>query len=266
MSSRPEAPTRQSMRAVVQERYGSPEVLELAKVERPTPGADEVLVEVRATAVTQGDRRLREADFPGFIQWFGRFATGLLGPRHSIPGTNFAGRIVAIGDDVTRFAVGDDVFGACMHGAYAEYVCVGEESPIAPMPAESAYDQAAGLAYSAGTAWSFLVDRAEVEPGEQVLVVGAAGGVGRSAVQIATHLGADVTATCRGSDAEFVRNLGADRVIDYTSEDVTDCHSTWDVIFDTSGTARFRDCRDVLDNEGRFVTLLVSLRLIWAML
>jgi NADPH:quinone reductase-like Zn-dependent oxidoreductase len=251
------------MRAVAQQAYGAPEVLEIVDIESPSVGTHDVLVEVRASAVTQGDRRLRAADFPGFLGYVGRLATGVFGPRHRVPGTNFAGEVVAVGAEVTRFAPGDDVFGAGMHGAHAERVCVAEASPIASMPPGMGYAELADMAYGAATALTFLRDLAEVEAGDGVLVVGAAGGVGRYAVQLAKHLGAEVTAVCHGDDAALVRELGADAVIDYTTVDFTASAATWDVIVDTSGTARYETARGALTDEGRFLGLIISLRLLF---
>ena len=255
----------ETMRAAIQEKYGAPDVLAVDEVEVPVVGDDEVLVQIRASAVTQGDRRLRAADFPGFLRFVGRLATGLFGPRHRVPGSNFAGRVVAIGDEVTRFSAGDDVFGGCMHGAHADYITVPEESGIARMPPDADYEEVADLSYGAGTALTFLREYGEIEAGDQVAIIGAAGGVGRFAVQLADHFGAEVTAVCRGDDAEFVRDLGADSVVDYTTADLTGTGRAYDIIFDTSGTATFRESRSSLTRDGRFLSLIVGLPLLFHM-
>jgi len=252
-----------SMRAVVQHSYGSPDVLELAEVPRPEVADDEVLVKIRSSAVTQGDRRLRAADFPGFVQLFGRLITGVFGPRHPTPGTSFAGVVVAVGDEVERFTSGDRVFGGSSHGAHADYLCVAEESPIVRAPTGVEFDELADAAYGAGTALTFLRDIGEVRPEDHVLVAGAAGGVGRFAVQLAAHEGADVTGVCREEDFEFVREMGADYVIDYETEDWTGREGEWDVILDTSGTLGFGACESALTREGRFLGLVISLSLLF---
>jgi len=252
------------MRAATNTEYGTPDVLRVTEVERPTPGPNEVLVEVHASAVTQGDRRLRAADFPGVSALFGRLLFGVFRPRHAIGGTMFAGRVAAVGPEVTRFAVGDDVFGSVDRGAYAEYVVVSADGAIAAKPAAIDHAEAAAIPYGAGTALTFLRDMAKVQPGERVLIVGATGGVGRMAVQVAKHLGAHVTAV--GSrDGELVRALGADAFIDYTAEDFTARDERWDVIFDTTEGDHFRGVRDSLTATGRYLSLYMTPRLLLQM-
>ncbi|MBO6939789.1 MAG: NAD(P)-dependent alcohol dehydrogenase [Deltaproteobacteria bacterium] len=249
------------MRAATNTEYGTPDVLRVTETDRPQPGPGEVLVEVHAAAVTQGDRRLRAADFPGVSAVFGRLLFGLFRPRHSVGGTMFSGRVVAVGSDVTRFSVGDEVFGGVDRGAYAEYVVVSEDGAIADKPEVLDHAEAAAIPYGAGTALTFLRDMAKVQPGERVLVVGATGGVGRMAVQIARHLGAHVTAV--GSrDAELVRALGADDFIDYTAEDFTARDERWDVIFDTTEGDHFRSFRGSLTETGRYLSLYMTPRLL----
>ncbi len=252
------------MRAVTQKTYGAPEVLTIAEVSRPALGECQVLVEVHASAVTQGDRRLRAADFPGFSAIFGRLLIGLRGPRKPIPGSMFAGRVVAVGPGVTRFAVGDDIFGSVMNGAYAEFIAVGENETVAHMPEGVSYADAAAVPYGGLTALAFLRDMAKVRPGERVLIVGASGGVGRYAVQIAKHLGAEVTAVC-SRDHDLMRELGADRVIDYTKEDFTSGEDRWDVIFDTS-EPDFRRRSRALTPTGRYLSLYMTVGLLFRMM
>ncbi|MEC7522457.1 MAG: NAD(P)-dependent alcohol dehydrogenase [Myxococcota bacterium] len=252
------------MRAVMHTRYGTPDVLRATEIDRPSPGPREVLVEVHASAVTQGDRRLRAADFPGVSAVFGRLLMGVFGPRHPVGGTMLAGRVAAVGAEVTRFAVGDDVFGSVDHGAYAEYVVCKEDGPIARLPEGLTYAEGATLPYGAGTALTFLRDMAKVQPGERVLIVGATGGVGRMAVQIAAHLGAHVTAV--GSrDEALSRALGADAFIDHTAEDFTRRGERWDVIFDTTEGDHFRAFRRVLTYAGRYLSLYLTPRLLLEM-
>lgn len=252
------------MRAAINTEYGTPDVLRTAEVPRPTVGPRQVLVRVHASAVTQGDRRLRSADFPGVSALFGRLLIGLTRPRHTIGGSTFAGRVVEVGAEVTRFAVGDDIFGTVMHGAYAEYLAVGEDESVATMPEGVGYADAAALPYGAGTALHFLRDMAKVKPGERVLIVGASGGVGRMAVQIAKHLGAHVTGVLH-RDAAQVRALGADAIIDYTEEDFKTRQGAWDVIFDTTEGNHFRAFRSALTPNGRYVSLYVTVRVLFEM-
>ena len=246
------------MQAVQYMTYGAPDVLALAEIPQPAPGDDEVLVAVRASAVTQGDRRLRAADFPG-IGWLpGRLMTGLVRPRHAVPGTTFAGRIVSVGAAVTRFAVGDDVFGIGLRGAYAEYLVARAAGALAHAPAGLDSAEAAALPYGASTALTFLRDLARVQRGERVAIVGASGEVGRFAVQLARHLGAEVTGVC-SRDFDLVRELGADHVVDHTQEDFTASGQRHDVIFDTTGKNRFARYRKALTPRGRYLTLQLSL-------
>ncbi len=252
------------MRAAINTSYGAPQVLTLTDVQRPAIQPRQILVEVHASAVTQGDRRLRAADYPGVSAVFGRLVTGLFAPRNPVGGSMFAGRVVEVGAEVTRFSVGDDVFGSVMHGAYAEYLAVAENEAVATMPGNVSYAEAAATPYGAVTALVFLRDLSKVQPGERVLVVGASGGVGRMAVQIAKHLGAHVTAVC-SRDLELVRSLGADDVIDYTTERFTERDEQWDVIFDTTEGDHFRAHRTVLSGAGRYLTLYVTLRVLFEM-
>lgn len=254
------------MKAAIVNAYGSPDVLTIDQVEVPAIGDRDVLIRVHASPVTQGDRRLRSSDFPGFTWLPGRLMTGLSRPRNRIPGTQFAGRVVAIGDAVTRFEVGDDVFGGTMHSAQAEYLSMPEDGALARMPGELGHAEAAAVPYGAVTALHFLRDMARVQPGERVLIVGASGGVGRFAVQIARHLGAEVTGVASG-DLALVRELGADRVIDYRTEDITggdrDDDRRYHVIFDTSGALGFRRARHALTATGRFLSLMMSIPLLF---
>ncbi len=254
------------MKAATHTHYGTPNVLRVEEVPAPNVAATQILIAVHAVPVTQGDRRLRAADFPGVGAIPGRLMFGVFRPRHGRPGTNFAGRVIAVGADVTRFAVGDDVFGSCDYGACAEQLAVDEESPVAKIPEGFDYDEAAAIPYGAGTALAFLRDIAEVQPGERVLIVGAAGGVGRFAVQIARHLGAEVTGVCRGSDSALVRRLGASAVIDYQRQDYTAGGQNYDVIFDTSDSEGFRRARQALRPGGRYVSVYLDTRMLLQML
>jgi len=253
------------MRAAMNTTYGAPTVLSTTEVSRPAIGDHDVLVEVHASAVTQGDRRLRAADYPGISRLLGRLMTGLIRPRHTVPGTMFAGRVAAVGNAVTRFREGEDVFGSAMRGAQAEYLAMPEDGAMAHMPANLGYAEAAATPYGAGTALVFLRDLAKVQRGERVLIVGASGGVGRFVVQLAHHLGAEVTAVC-SRDQDLVRALGADHVINYTEEDFTQNGQRYDVILDTHEGNRFRRNRGSLTPRGRYLSLYMSAGLLLQML
>lgn len=248
------------MKAAVYERYGAPEVLALKDVPTPTPGPHEVLVEIHATTVNSGDWRVRSLQLPPGFGVFGRLAFGLLRPRKPVLGTELAGKVVAIGERVTRFAVGDAVFafpGAAM-GCHAEYRCIPEDGPIVLKPKNLSYDEAAALSFGGTTALSFL-RRAEVKPGERVLVVGASGCVGSAAVQLAKHLGAEVTGVCSTANVPLVRSLGADHVIDYTKRDFTQTGELYDVILDATGTAGWSRSKRSLRDGGRLLGVLGGL-------
>lgn len=253
------------MKAAVNHRYGAPHVLSIAEVERPGASPQQILIQVHASTVTEGDRRLRAADYPGFSALFGRLVTGLFRPRQPVGGSTFAGKVVEAGALVTRFQVGDDVFGSTMNGCYAEYLAIASTDAVATMPRGVSYAEAAALPYGAGTAQTFLHDLARVQPEERVLIVGASGGVGRMAVQLAKHFGAHVTGLC-SRDAELVRQWGADAVIDYKKEDFTQRGEKWDVILDTTEGNHFRSFRRVLTPVGRYLTLYVTFRVLMEML
>lgn len=239
--------------------YGPANVIEIVEVPAPVLGVHDVLVEVRASLVSAGDRRLRSADFPGISAVPGRLMMGVFQPRHPIQGTMFGGCVVEVGSAVTRFAVGDDVFGSTEHGAYAEVLAMPEDGAMAQIPAGITYEEAAAVPYGAGTALHFLRDLAAVQPGEKVLIVGASGGVGRFAVQVAKHLGAEVTGVCGADAFEMVKQLGADHLIDHRAEDFADNGQLYDVVFDIAGVSSFGGCQASLAPGGRYLTLLVSL-------
>jgi NADPH:quinone reductase-like Zn-dependent oxidoreductase len=235
------------MRAVVYERYGPPEVLRLQEVERPVPRDDEVLVKIRATTVNRTDAGLRSAEV--FIS---RFFTGLRRPKNRILGMEFAGEVEAVGADVTEFKVGDAVFGGKGSGAHAEFLCIRESAPLAHKPAGMTFEEAASVFDGASLALVCLEKGAPLE-GRSVLIFGSSGSVGTSAVQLAKHFGAHVTAVCRTENVVLARSLGADEVIDYTTDDFTKNGKAYDVIFDSVGKHSFRRSRHSLRRGGVFV-------------
>jgi len=249
------------MQAIRHSRYGTPDMLRLVEAARPVVGPRDVLVAVEASGVTRGDLRVRAADFPGLGWLPGRLVTGLFSPRHAVPGTTFAGRVVELGAEVTRFAIGDAVFGIVDHGAHAERLAVREDAALAKRPAGLDAAEAATLPYGAATARTFLIDLADVKPTERVAVVGASGEVGRFAVALARHLGAEVTAVA-SRDFDALRELGAHRVIDRRSEDPFAEPGRYDVVFDTSTVDHYRRARRALAARGRYLTLHLSVRIL----
>ncbi len=237
------------MRAVVHDRYGPPEVLRLAEVERPVPAQDEVLVKVHATTVNRTDCHRRAAN-P--LLW--RFFSGLVRPKRRILGGELSGVIEAVGQAVTEFAVGDEVFGTSgpKLGAHAEFMCRRESGLIAHKPVNMSFEEAAAIPDGALSALTCL-RRADLRDGQRILVYGASGSVGTAAVQLARHFGADVTAVCNTKNLELVRSLGADRVIDYTQEDFTKNGETYDVVLDAVGKHSFRRCKGSLEPGGIYV-------------
>jgi NADPH:quinone reductase-like Zn-dependent oxidoreductase len=234
------------MRAVVHDRYGLPEVLRLEEVEQPSPKDDEVLVRVHATTVTRTDCHMRKAS--PFI-W--RFMLGLLRPRRRILGLEFAGAVEAVGDAVTEFDVGDRVFGL-RNGSHAEYICVREAGLVAHMPAGMTFEEAAAVCDGMSQALGHL-RAGGVGPGTRLLVYGASGSCGTAAVQLASYLGAHVTAVCNTKNVELVRSLGADEVVDYLTEDFTKNGQTYDVILDAVGKHSLFRSRGSLEPGGLFV-------------
>jgi NADPH:quinone reductase-like Zn-dependent oxidoreductase len=248
------------MKAIVYERYGPPEVLELKEIPKPIPRDNEVLIKIRATTVTSGDWRVRSLDMPTGFGLISRLMFGISRPRQTIPGTELAGDLESVGKNVRKFKVGDPVFafsGAGM-GCYAEYKCMPEDGPVVRKTANMTYDEAAALSFGGTTALHFF-RVGKLESGEKVLINGASGGVGTAAVQLAKHLGANVTGVCSTANIELVLSLGAHHVIDYTQEDFTENGETYDVIVDTVGTAPFSRSKGSLKENGRLLLVLGGL-------
>jgi NADPH:quinone reductase-like Zn-dependent oxidoreductase len=251
------------MKAVVQRRYGPPEVLRVEEVEKPVPGDRDVLVRVHASTVSTSSAFMRRGE-PRFARLF----VGLTRPKSPVPGTDLAGVVEAVGKDVTRFRPGDRVFAAsdAEFGAHAEWVCLAESTPMTAMPAGARFEEAAAISEGGGTALAFLRDVGRVGSGTGVLVNGASGAIGTAAVQLARHLGARVTGVCSADHVELVKSLGADEVIDYRREDFTRSGRTWDVIFDTVGKSSFPASRPALSGAGLYMCPVLSLPLLGQML
>jgi NADPH:quinone reductase-like Zn-dependent oxidoreductase len=238
------------MKAIVLTKYGPPSVLQLREVEKPTPGAGQVLVRVHAAAANAGDWHVMRAD--PFVM---RFYSGLLRPRTRILGVDVAGRVEALGREARKFAPGEEVFGDLSgsgFGAFAEYVCVDEDALVSK-PKNLTAEQAAAVPSAALTALQGLRDHGRVAPGSKVLVNGASGGVGTFAVQIAKALGAEVTGVCSTANVDIVRSLGADHVIDYKNEDFTDNGCRYDLIFDAAAYRPMSDHRRSLEPRGTYL-------------
>lgn len=236
------------MKAIFHDRYGSTDVLEFRDIDAPAVGDDEVLVRVHAAGVNPGDGLAIEG-----IPYAARLTYGLTRPKHTVPGTDIAGRVEKVGGHVTELRPGDEVFGWCS-AAFAEYAAT-SASALARKPAHLTFEQAAAVPTSAIAALQALRDTGRIEPGQQVLVIGASGGVGTFAVQIAKALGADVTGVSSSRNVDLVRSTGADRVIDYSREDFTRLGSRYDLIVDMVGAVPLSDGKRALEPGGTYVVV-----------
>ncbi len=234
-----------TMKAIVCDRYGSPDVLKLQEVEKPELTDDGVLVRVHAASVNRGDW------YTVAGMYVARPATGLRRPRSRLIGTDFAGTVEAVGRDVTEFRPGDEVFGG-RTGALAEYVCARARS-VALKPTRLTFEEAAAVPVAALTALQGLRDRGQIQPRQKLLINGASGGVGTFAVQIAKALGAEVTAVCSTRNVDLARSIGADHVVDYIREDFTRSEERYDLMFDNAGSRSWSECKRVLNRQATVV-------------
>jgi len=258
------------MRAILHTRYGPPDELQLKEVEKPTPKDNEVLIKIHATTVTTTDCNVRNLTFvPKFLWLPMRMQFGLLRPKIEILGVDLAGEIVAVGKDVQRFGVGDQVFGTPEPalGAHAEYISMPEDGVLAKKPVAMSYEEAASIPLAAHTAIFFVRDRGKIQAGQEVLINGASGAIGTFAVQLAKYYGAEVTGVCSTANVQLVKSLGADKVIDYTKEDFTQNGETYDVILDAVSKSSFLACRGSLKKRGTYLATLpklaVVLQILW---
>jgi NADPH:quinone reductase-like Zn-dependent oxidoreductase len=252
------------MKAIIYEKYGSPEVLELREVNKPTPKDNEILIKIHATTVHIGDTIMRRGKHPDskFYTVMMRLMLGIFKPRNQILGMELAGEIEAIGSEVTSFSEGDQVFASTVgekRGAYAEYKCLPEDSIIALKPINLTFEEAAaGLATGGVTALKHL-RKLNVQSGQKVLIYGASGSVGTFAVQLAKNFGAHVTGVCSTSNLELVKSIGADEVIDYTKEDFTQSSENFDIIFDAVAKTSSSDSTSALTEDGVFRSVFDSI-------
>ena len=251
------------MKAITYTRYGSPDVLRLQELAMPVAAEGELLVRIHAASVTAADGMMRAG-----TPWIGRLFLGVLRPKNPVPGTGFAGEVVACGAGVRQYQTGDRVFGETIFGfgSNAQYLRVAESGVIAHLPDNVSYEAAAPVCDGAMTGMNFLHNLAGIQAGQRVLINGASGSLGSAAVQIARLAGAHVTAVCSAGNADMVRDLGADQVIDYARDDFTASAQRWDIIYDTVGKSSFSRCKPVLSAQGQYLSPVLGLALLWQML
>ncbi|MFT6856958.1 MAG: NADPH:quinone reductase-like Zn-dependent oxidoreductase [Cyclobacteriaceae bacterium] len=243
------------MKAVIAERYGNPEVLQIKSVEKPTPKSNEVLVRINATSITAASTFMREGK-----PYFGRLFIGLTKPKVKTPGTDLSGIVEAVGAEVTNFKIGDQIMAEtnlnC--GAYAEYICLAEDELIVRKPEHVSAEEATGILDGACTTLAFFTDQVKIKKGQKVLINGASGSIGTAAIQIAKQFGAEVTGVCSGKNKALVKDLGAHHVLDYTKHELRDSLEIFDIIFDTVGKLSYAKTKKNLTSRGVFLTPVLS--------
>jgi NADPH:quinone reductase-like Zn-dependent oxidoreductase len=249
----------EQMKAVTQEQYGGPDVLKVKEVAKPSPKENELLISVYAAPITAAGGFMREG-----VPYMGRLVLGLLKPKKNIFGVCFSGEIEAVGSNVTKFKVGDKVFGETLfnQGTYAEYVCVGEDELVVIKPENMTHAEAAPLCDGHVTSMNFLTKVTTLKAGQSILIIGASGSLGTAAVQIARSIGAQVTGVCSSNNVELVKRLGAQTVIDYTQTDFTKGNLKYDVIYDTVGKSSFSRCKPILAEHGVYMSPVLNFKLL----
>jgi NADPH:quinone reductase-like Zn-dependent oxidoreductase len=243
------------MKAVTYQTYGAPEVLNLVETSKPAPGAGEILVRIRATTVNSGDVRMRAFDVPGLFRFPARFMLGWPTPKSPILGIDFAGEVEAVGSAVSKFKVGDRVYGTTS-GSYVEYCTIAEVGTVVHIPDRMTFEEIVAIPFGALTALYFIKG-GKIGPGQSMLIIGASSSVGVYSTQLATHLGATVTAVCSGRNADFVLAQGADHVIDYTTGDYMKT-GPYDVVMDAVGAIDFNRARPMLKRGGVFLNVVLD--------
>ena len=253
----------QIMKATVAIGYGSPDVLQLQEVKKPIAKSNEVLVRVMTASATTADAMMRTGK-----PYIARLFVGLTKPKKSIPGTGFAGIVEQVGKDVTNFEIGDRVFGETAFGfsSNAEYLTISEHGVILPMPENLDFSEAANFCDGHLTSFNFLKEIAKLKPDQKVLINGASGALGTSAIQIAKYMGAQVTAVCSGRNTGLARSLGADEVIDYQQKDFTKGDRKYDYVYDTIGKSSFSACKDILSEKGVYLSPVMKFPLLLQMI
>ena len=248
------------MKKAIYKTYGSPKVIELINTEKPLPKSNEVLVKIKASSATRADTMMRQG-----TPKFGRLFLGLFKPKNTSLGTGFSGEIESIGNEVTKFKIGDAVFGEKLfsNGCNAEYICIAENMIIEQKPINISHEEAAPICDGFLTSYNFLKDIVNIKEGQHILVNGASGSLGTAAVQLAKVMGAKVTGVCSSKNLDFVKSIGADKVIDYKNEDFTKSINKYDIIYDSVGTLSFINCKDVLTQKGIFMTPVLSFGTLW---
>ena len=251
------------MKAVIYSGYGSPDVIQVNEVEKPTPKANQVLVKVHATSITTADSMIRAG-----TPCIGRLFLGLTKHKNPIAGTGFSGVVEEIGNVVTQFKIGDSVFGetGVDFSANAEYICIAEDAVISKSIKNVSHQEATPICDGALTSYAFLKDIGQLKSGQSVLINGASGSLGVAAVQIAKALGTEVTGVCSGANVELVKSLGADKVINYQEEDFTDNQNRYDIVYDTIGKSSFKSCKGILKEQGAYLSPVLSFPLLVQMI
>jgi NADPH:quinone reductase-like Zn-dependent oxidoreductase len=250
-----------AMKAIAWTKYGTPDVLKVIETEKPKPKNDEVLIKIHASTVTAGDARLRSFNVPVGFWLPTRLVFGLFKPRKIIPGMDVSGEIEAVGHDVTLFNIGDKVYGtAGIHlGANAEYICLPEKSALVEKPKNITHQEAVSIPFGGLTANHFLTNKANIRKDQKILINGASGAVGTASIQLAKYLGAIVTGICSTANIELVKSLGANRVVDYTKEDLTKINEQYDVILDAVGNFSLYRCKHLLKGHGKLISINAGL-------
>jgi NADPH:quinone reductase-like Zn-dependent oxidoreductase len=251
------------MKSIIVNAYGGPEVLHLENIEKPSPKSNEVLIKIEATSVTAASTMMRKG-----TPYFGRLFTGISKPKVKTPGSDLAGVIEEIGENVEIFKIGDKVMASTdlKFGAYAEYICVAEDEMIIHRPENITAEEATGILDGGCTALAFFTDQVTIQPGDKILINGASGSIGTAAIQLAKEFGAEVTAICSGRNVELVTNLGADHVYDYTKNELENSTEQFDIIFDTVGKLAFSKSKKHLKEKGVFLTPVLKMSILLSMM